>query len=86
MLRFLVDLRKVKKEFRAKFGDEEYSKKSMEIFCKCVAVISKGWNIYYSPLILGGYVIKRNHHVNSLGLNGSKIHAIYLVELRKEMT
>ena len=49
-------------------------------------LIPKEWNIYYSSLILGGYVIKRNHHVNSLGLNGSKIHAIYLVELRKEMT
>ena len=34
------------------------------------------------PKILGGYVIKRIHHVNSLGLNGSKIHAIYLVELQ----
>ena len=35
MLRFLVELRKVKEEFRAKFGDEEYSKKSMEYLQVC---------------------------------------------------
>ena len=40
MLRFLVELRKVKKEFRAKFGDEEFSKKKHGIFCKCVVVNS----------------------------------------------
>ena len=46
MLRFLVDLRKVKKEFRAKFGDEEYSKKSMEYFASVFAVIPNEWNIF----------------------------------------
>ena len=28
-------------------------------------------------------MLKRNHHVNSLDLNGSKIHTIYLVEFSK---
>ena len=32
MLRILVELRKETKEFRAKIGDEEFSKKSMEYF------------------------------------------------------
>ncbi len=43
-------------------------------------LIPKEWNIYYSSLILGGYVMKRSHHMNSLNLNRSKIYAIYLVE------
>ena len=42
--------------------------------------------VLYSSLNIGRICYKENHHVNSLGLNGSKIHAIYLVELRKEMT
>ena len=39
-----------------------------------------GMLCYSSLIILGGYVIKRKHHVNSLDLNGSKIHTIYLSE------
>ena len=72
MLRFLVELRKVKKEFRAKFGDEEFNKKKHGIFCKSVVINSKLME-YSSLKILGGYVIKRNHHVISLDLNGPKI-------------
>ena len=64
-------------------GDDAWDKGMGNHFASVFAVNPNEWNIYYSPLILGGYVIKRNHHVNSLGLNGSKIHAIYLVELRK---
>ena len=41
-------------------------------FCKCVMVNSKNGIFYYSSLITGGYVIKRSHHVSSLGLNRSK--------------
>ena len=32
---------------------------------------------------IGRICYKENHRVNFLGLNGSKIHAIYLVELQK---
>ena len=32
---------------------------------------------------IGRICYKENHQVNSLGLNGSKIHAIYLVEMQK---
>ena len=47
-------------------------------FARGLWLIPKEWNIYYSSLILGGYVLKRSHP--SLDLNGSKIHAVYLVE------
>ena len=40
---------------------------------------------YSSLKILGGYVIKRNHHVSSLDLNGPKINAIYLEEFLKKI-
>ena len=54
-----------------------------EIFCKCVKVIPHNWNIDYSSLNIERICCKENHHVNSLGLNVSKIHAIYLVEVQK---
>ena len=39
--------------------------------------------LFYSSLNIERICFKENHHVNSLDLNGSKIHAIYLVELQK---
>ena len=54
-----------------------------ENICKCVMVIPHNWNIYYSSLNIERISCKENRHVNSLDLNGSKIHAICLVELRK---
>ena len=53
-------------------------------FCKCVKVIPHNWNNYYSSLNIERISCKENHHVNSLGLNGSTIHTVYLVELRKK--
>ena len=46
MLRFKVELGKVMKEFRAKFGDQTRSRKGMELFCKCVMVKSKDNGIF----------------------------------------
>ena len=60
--------------------------KALGYFVSVFAVNPNNWNIYYSSLNIERICFKENHHVNSLNLNGSKIHAIYLVELRKEMT
>ena len=56
-----------------------------EIFCKCVKIIPHNWDIYYSSLNIERIYYKENHHMNSLGLNGLKIHTVYLVELQKIM-
>ena len=52
-------------------------------FASVFAVNPNSWNIYYSSLNIERICCKEKHHVNSLSLNGSKIHAIYLVELQK---
>ena len=57
--------------------------KALGYFASVFAVNPNNWNIYYSSLNIERICCKENHHVNSLGLNGSKIHAIYLVELQK---
>ena len=48
----------------------------------CSWVIPKMEYLIQLPNI-GRICYKENHHVNSLDLNGPKIHAIYLVELQK---
>ena len=57
--------------------------KALGYFASVFAVNPNNWNIYYSSVNIERICFKENHHVNSLDLNGSKIHAIYLVELQK---
>ena len=61
-------------------GDDAWDKGIGNHFASVFAVNPNEWNIYYSPLILGGYVINRITMWIFLDLNESKIHTIYLVE------
>ena len=64
-------------------GDDAWDKGMGEYFASVFAVIPNEWNIFIYLPNIGRICYKENHHVNSLDLNGPKIHAIYLVELRK---
>ena len=57
--------------------------KALGYFASVFAVNPNNWNIYYSSLNIERICCKENHHVNSLGLNGLKIHTVYLFELQK---
>ena len=68
------------KEYMARLETKLEAKKERNYFASVFAVNPNNWNIYYSSLNIERICCKENHRVNSLGLNGSKIHAIYLVE------
>ena len=85
MLRVLVELRKKVNELMAKFECRKLEEgKVKDLTCKWVENNSKLMEYFIiAPSILGGYVLKRNHHVSSLDLNRSTIYAIYLSEMQK---
>jgi len=56
--------------------------KASGYFASVFALTPSEWNIFIYLSNIGRICYKENHHVNSLDLNGPKIHAIYLVELQ----